>query len=598
MQYLTIVCTQPGQALYGFPFDVPLPNAVVTIYAAGTATLATLFDKTGGALSNPFSADVNGLAKFAAANGVYDIQVQSADLTYSAPLIESQQLFDFSDITGISNLSALGSTGVIAVGGVSTYVARTIAGSAGKIAVTNGDGVAGNPTIGIPAGAIGNTELAAGAAAANLGYTAENAANKAADGTLAANSDTNYPTQKAVKTYVDAAKAAATTLTVGGDFSGNLPNPSIAKILGLALLNTDVPQQGQAWVYDANNSEYRVRSIEGLNFLINPAFDIWQEATTYSPLSISAPKTFAADGWKIGNNGSGGNGHGVFRTAGIQNSQYAMKLQRSAGTLAGGPFRLVQQLELADSMFLAGKTVIVSFDFTVGANYSPTSGLGVSIYTGTGVDEDIDLHVATPNFATGGATQTVGVNGQVQPFGTVTRIVVGLPITIPAGTTEIAVEIHTGSFNGTASADDSCTIGNVKLECGNVATHFRKPLVADELARCQRRYVKSFRPATVPAQNIGIGTGEMLVPAPTAAATTERLSRVIFPSPMRAVPAITIYNPAAANSHVRDEAASADCSAESTQNITETGFNLTCIGNGSTAVGGYLGYHYTADARL
>jgi hypothetical protein len=38
---------------------------------------------------------------------------------------------------------------------------------------------------------------------ANLGYTPENQSNKDSDGTLSANSDTKYPTQKAVKTYAD-----------------------------------------------------------------------------------------------------------------------------------------------------------------------------------------------------------------------------------------------------------------------------------------------------------------------------------------------------------------------------------------------------------
>lgn len=38
----------------------------------------------------------------------------------------------------------------------------------------------------------------------NIGYVPENVANKDTDGTLAANSDTKYPSQKAVKTYIDA----------------------------------------------------------------------------------------------------------------------------------------------------------------------------------------------------------------------------------------------------------------------------------------------------------------------------------------------------------------------------------------------------------
>ena len=48
---------------------------------------------------------------------------------------------------------------------------------------------------------------------ANLGYTPENQNNKDTDGTLAANSDTKYPSQKAVKTYADTKQAADATLT-------------------------------------------------------------------------------------------------------------------------------------------------------------------------------------------------------------------------------------------------------------------------------------------------------------------------------------------------------------------------------------------------
>ncbi|HEY1710289.1 MAG TPA: hypothetical protein VGG10_18610 [Rhizomicrobium sp.] len=596
MQYLTIVCTQPGQALYGFPFDVPLPNAAITVYAAGTTTLATLFNKTGGALSNPFSADINGIGKFAAANGVYDIQVQSADGTCAAPLIESQQLFDFSDITGISNLSALGSTGMIArtgtAGGVSTYAARAVAGTAGKITVTNGDGVAGNPTIAIPAGAIGNTELAGGAAAANLGYTAENAANKSTDGTLAANSDTNYPSQKAVKTYVDAAKASATGLAVGGDLAGNLPNPTLGAIRGVAL-SADVLQQGQAHVYDAISNSFKAKSVEGINFLLNPAFDIWQENTSYT-VTNSATKTHLADGWKAASQNAL---RTVTQVPGIASSQYALKVQRPAGNTFAAQVYFAQQLSTADSMALAGKTVILSFDFTVGVNYTPAN-LFVSLFWGTGFEEDIDLHVGSPNFVTGGATVGGGtLTSQIAAFGSVARII-SAAMAVPSTATEVAVAIRAGNFQGTAGADDSYTIGGVKLEVASIATHFRKPLVMDELMRCQRRYIKSFRPATVPAQNVGTGTGEIIVPAPVAAAANERLPRLTFPAPMRAVPTITIYNPGAANAHVRDETAAADCSAEATSNVTETGFNLTCTGNASTAVGGALGYHYTADARL
>lgn len=49
----------------------------------------------------------------------------------------------------------------------------------------------------------GNTQANWAIIQNNIGYVPENVVNKDTDGTLAANSDTKYPSQKAVKTYVD-----------------------------------------------------------------------------------------------------------------------------------------------------------------------------------------------------------------------------------------------------------------------------------------------------------------------------------------------------------------------------------------------------------
>lgn len=52
---------------------------------------------------------------------------------------------------------------------------------------------------------------------AALGFTPENSANKDTDGTLATNSDTRYPSQKAVKTYSDAPRSTAWRIVDGSD---------------------------------------------------------------------------------------------------------------------------------------------------------------------------------------------------------------------------------------------------------------------------------------------------------------------------------------------------------------------------------------------
>ena len=58
-----------------------------------------------------------------------------------------------------------------------------------------------------------------------LGYTPENVANKSTDNTLTANSDTLYPSQKAVKAYVDGAVSSAIRLQ--GDWNASTNSPDI-----------------------------------------------------------------------------------------------------------------------------------------------------------------------------------------------------------------------------------------------------------------------------------------------------------------------------------------------------------------------------------
>ena len=81
------------------------------------------------------------------------------------------------------------------------------------------------------------TQTALNAKQDSLGFTPENASNKSTDGTLASNSDTLYPSQKAVKTYVDNSVISATIpdatssvkgkLKLAGDLSGTADSPTV-----------------------------------------------------------------------------------------------------------------------------------------------------------------------------------------------------------------------------------------------------------------------------------------------------------------------------------------------------------------------------------
>ena len=87
-----------------------------------------------------------------------------------------------------------GDAGAIMKGDIWT---ASVGGTLGGVTVVIGDTI--RALINTPGQILANWAISQ----TNLGYTPENSANKDTDGTLAANSDTKYPSQKAVKTYAD-----------------------------------------------------------------------------------------------------------------------------------------------------------------------------------------------------------------------------------------------------------------------------------------------------------------------------------------------------------------------------------------------------------
>jgi hypothetical protein len=245
--------------------------------------------------------------------------------------------------------------------------------------------------------------------------------------------------------------------------------------------------------------------------------DIWQRGTSFT--GAMGSNSYNADRWVGWNNPSAT----ISRQASdLTGFRYFLRYQRNSGATATDGMTLVQNIETANSLPLAGQTVTYSFWARKGANYSATSSvLTAVVYTGTGTDQRYESF-------TGGAfaintTATLTTSWQRFSF----------TGTISSSATEIAAYVAEGP-TGTAGAADYFDVTGVQLELGSVATSFSRiggnGNIQGELAACQRYYIRKTGVGTYQTPMIG-HTGST-----TAVETIDFL-----PVEMRVVPTAVDY---------------------------------------------------------
>lgn len=136
----------------------------------------------------------------------------------------------------------------------------------------------------------------------------------------------------------------------------------------------------------------------------------------------------------------------------------------------------------------------------------------------------------------------------------------------------------------------SCVPGNIPCRPGIQKAN-------EVLADCRYYYQKSFNIGTAAAQSVGQNTGESVMPMTIIAPNLNIFSTIVFPVNMRVAPAITTYNPVAANAFVRNYTAASDATSTTAVNITPRAFYVT-FEPSSGNPGGTNAIHWQADARL
>lgn len=167
-------------------------------------------------------------------------------------------------------------------------------------------------------------------------------------------------------------------------------------------------------------------------------------------------------------------------------------------------------------------------------------------------------------------------------------------------TTATCIAIVVGFAAWTSALPDTIELNSVSLCAGNMATRPAPKTAAETKIDCNQFYWKTFNQNVTPAQNVGANTGEYRYTVTQAAAGDNYSPSIIFPTPMRTIPTITFYNPAAANAQARNLTQTNDAAATNTTDcgLSAVDFNLHTQGQVGWTVGDRLAVHITADARL
>jgi hypothetical protein len=288
-----------------------------------------------------------------------------------------------------------------------------------------------------------------------------------------------------------------------------------------SAIGTAVSEGMVSYLADTNSIEVytgsgwnQVSQVNSDNILINGAMEIAQRGTS---IPLTSTTAYTLDRWKAVISGA----FTIAQVAsGISDIRYALRFQRNSGQTSTVTQDLVQGVETANAINLAGKSVTLSFYARAGANYSPAgSALGVALYSGTGTDEN------PASAYTGQATI-------ISSSATLTTSWQRFSFTGSVGSTATELKpIFSMTGVGTAGAADYYELTGVQLEVGQTPTPFRRNAnsIQGELAECQRYYI------SVPDETLVIQS-------------TVQFQATLFPTTMRAAPTVTIIGTSGAGS--------------------------------------------------
>jgi hypothetical protein len=258
-----------------------------------------------------------------------------------------------------------------------------------------------------------------------------------------------------------------------------------------------VGANGETLVADSSTStglRYQATQAAGKNYIINGGMDVWQRGATGLGTSTGA---YTADRWVLGSSSTT-----VTRDTDVPVSPYFQYSMKMVGT---GTNSIIQKIESANSVLLAGQTITISF---YAKRTSGAGALSLNLYYPSAVDN----------------------------FTTVTQI--GSAVVLSASPTSSWVRYQTSVAIGTNitaglmmlidnTGASTTFITGVQIEIGSIATQFTRATgtIQGELAACQRYFYK-------------LAGGSSTVAVGFYVTNTEMRCNIIFPVTMRTNPTL------------------------------------------------------------
>ena len=343
------------------------------------------------------------------------------------------------------------------------------------------------------------------------------------------------------------------------------------------------------------------------NPIINGNMDIWQRGTSFAAV---ASNTYTADRWKWGHVGTGvvtvsrSTTVPTVAQAGVL-FNYALQVNvttADASLAATDQYHISTPIEGYNWRQFAQRALVISFwvrSSKTGEHAVALLNTGIDrTYVGTYTINAADTYewktvtvLASPSAGTWDYTNGLGV-------------VVRFALASGSNFHTTAGAWQTGAFLSTAAQVNVMdTVGNnffvigVKMQPGSVATPIQFTPFEVALAACRRYYQKSFPYTTTPVQNVGSTSGAALWVSPVTA--TGAIGNFVLAGHDHALmrvssPAVTTYNPSAANANPRNATDAADDSAP----IYTNGGTVLFTVNPANTAGDTHHLHWAADAEL